>query len=62
MLKNRRRLTPHTLGLIFLIPGLIWGVFSLITGTFSGAAMGFCMVAVIGGLLLMFMPIPEGKG
>ena len=54
------RLTPRALGLLFLIPGLVVGVPSLIFGAFHGAVQGFCVVAVLfGGLMLLVRSDPE---
>lgn len=52
MLKQKRpksSRSSHIMGLMFLIPGLIWGMASLIAGMFDGAAMGFCTFAVLFG-------------
>jgi|GEM_PF-4153301 hypothetical protein len=50
------RLANRTIGLLFLVPGLAWGIPSLIAGTFTGAAMGFCTFAVLFGAFLLFVP------
>ena len=62
MFKNRPRyLSPRALGLFFLIPGLLGGVFSLLSGTFAGAALGFCGFAVLFGLIMVCLPFPVAK-
>jgi hypothetical protein len=59
MFKDRPRiLSPRTLGLFFLIPGLLWGIPASLTGAFVGATMGFCVFAVTFGLILVFIPYP----
>lgn len=63
MLKKKPLVRSHssaTIGLMFLIPGLLWGITSLINGTFAGAAMGFCTFAVLfGAFMLLAAPSLE---
>jgi hypothetical protein len=58
MMKERqetRYRSSRVVGLMFLIPGLIWGAVALSTGTFAGAAMGFCTFAVLFGALMLLI-------
>ena len=57
MFTNRhRRISLRTLGFLFLIPGLLWGVPALIMDNFTGFTMGFCLFAVLFGSLMLCLP------
>jgi hypothetical protein len=56
MMKRQRQTSYRSsrmVGLTFLIPGAVWGAATLFTGTFAGAAMGFCTFAVLFGALML---------
>ncbi len=53
------KLSTRVIGAIFLIPGLILGIPSLLNGSFVGGIMGFCTFAILFGLVMLFITVPK---